>query len=62
MVIHKHKKTSLWGEFNIPKNLVEPIKGCDPIHQPTKDGKKIGWNTDECKRKEVKHLDFLSIF
>ena len=45
------KKTCLWGEFNIPKkNLVEPIKGCDPIHQPTKDGKKIGWNTDECKR------------
>jgi len=45
------KKTCLWGEFNIPKrNEVIPVHGCDPIHNPRKNGKKLGWNTIETKR------------
>lgn len=46
------KKTCLWGYFRKPKPMpVEPILGTDKIWQPTdKNGKKLGWNTPECKK------------
>ncbi len=45
------KRTCLWGKFNPPAK--KPIKYKwtkeDVIFQPVNNGKKVGWNTEECK-------------
>ena len=58
------KKTALWGEFNIPKkDPVLAVKGCEPIHQPVLNGKKVGWNTEECRKiRSITPLGFAQAF
>jgi len=47
------KKTLLWGKFNKPKtNYIEPVSNSNQenlISTPVLNGKKVGWNTPECK-------------